>query len=166
MRFSFIITALYVLGASAIPVAPASQQPTALQMSQALTKSMPFLKQLVANHAELGPILATRNPIFATPDNKPLDFPKVETAIAALAADPPAAKGSNIGSALSSAMAGDMSGAASSGAMALGMDLPYAIASGVGSVLSMEWSIISGIGGGLGSAASAGLGLLSGAPAA
>jgi hypothetical protein len=57
-------------------------------------------------------------------------------------------------------MAGDLSGAVTSGAMALGMDMPVAIASGVGSILSMEWSILSGIGGALGSGAKAGLGML------
>lgn len=59
-------------------------------------------------------------------------------------------------------MNGDMSGAVTSGAMALAMDMPVAIASGVGSILSMEWSLLSGIGSGLGSMASAGLGMVTG----
>lgn len=59
-------------------------------------------------------------------------------------------------------MNGDTSAAISSGASALAMDMPVAIAKGVGSILSMEWTIISGIGSGLGSAASGALGMLSG----
>lgn len=43
--------------------------------------------------------------------------------------------------------------------------MPVAIANGVGSILIMEWTIISGIGSGLGSAASGAVGMLSGSKA-
>lgn len=92
-------------------------------------------------------------------------------AIKALAVDPPAATASTLGGltnlsdAAKAAMDGNVSGAATSGAMALGMDMPVAIANGVGSILIMEWTIISGIGSGLGSAASGAVGMLSGSKA-
>jgi len=134
-------------------------------MSQGLERGMPFLKSLIASHSNLGPLIASRHPIFSTPSGD-LDIPKLESAVKALSADPPISAPpaastlggtTNLSGALTSAMAGDLSGTVTSGAMALGMDMPVAIASGVGSILSMEWSILSGIGGALGSGAKAGL---------
>ncbi|TID13191.1 hypothetical protein E2P81_ATG10044 [Venturia nashicola] len=169
MHFSLFTTAALFLASSvsALPTPPTDLNNQ--QVAQGMNKALPYLKTILSQYPSLSTIIAQRNPLFATPTGQ-LDVNKVEAGMKALSisADspttPPAASTlgglTNLSEAGKAALAGDASGALVSAAKALAMDMPVAIASGVGSILSMEWSLLSGIGSGLGSAARGAFGLL------
>jgi hypothetical protein len=139
MRFAYFIPALYALTATAAPLPEQSSAVTAQTSipridTAAFTAILPTLRKFLSTHASIEADIAQHNPMFASAANPNLlDFDKVENGVNMLNTNQEPAP------------ATDMAGAVISGALDLLSYLPGAIVSGVGGILSMEYSLISGI---------------------
>lgn len=146
MRVSLLVPALYALAASAAPLpneAQAGVEATAPKFvtnynPTAILGALPSLRKLLDLHPNIEADVAKHNPFFALSSNpNALDFNKIKAGVNML----------NVNQ--EPAPATDLAGATLSALMSLLGYLPGAITGGVGSILSAEYSLITGIFSGL-----------------